>query len=909
MPREKVFDMPCRGVNLMPLKSQHATTGAITLLGSPLLKILGVPLANVLGEWYAGASDNNYFRDISGNSRHLTGTNGPTFADSTLVGWDGNPLKAYSFTAASSQKFSLAHDSWMDCFDGSHSVSCLVRSPSSIPGAGLGIFSHGVANTSGAYFSFTATGYFGGYYHKSGGSTAALTPSTIADGLWHLVHFVRNGNFVTAYIDGVPGTPADVSTGGPYGIDGSASLLIGSVSGGSSNFFDGPISYVRLQNTALEYYQIQREVAAFQGILASRGSGRYVVPYFTRASTTYTNRRAGSVSQVQVPSNWPARSADQGLRIEASKSSATNGNLFTYTTTFPGACTMTGTNTISATSVTLPDGSTSTQATFHEGTDAASTQFMYRGFSVTSGTTYCLSWYFKYNPAAGTPREWVKLYFGDTAQTNTAFINIRNGTIGTETKGMTGGSGVEPGVDGYYRFWIWGTATTTATGTVRVYAASANGTDTFDGANQDSFFFCWPQIETGAFPTSYLARPTDAAVTRAADFCIVQPFNLNKELAGLVAATPRLLLNGTESLNGATVTPTVGAYSLTKNGRPQQGWSEAEGYHGLYNGSSDYLSLADTGVGDPFRPAGAFSIVFAWTPHSVTGYNPMFRKQGSSGNYGYQVYSNGTTILFERSTTGSDTVTRQVASCLEIGKPVLVTASFSASGGTTIRVDAFSASNIAGSDLTFGSSATLYIGGIPSTNYLTGKIHYVAYYDGYEVTAAEHAAMYTRLKQDGILPKTMSSTTTKTKFTIECDVKGQYSSLTDMGQYRRLVTVLGTYGTADGDTNNIQLYADATSGKSVFNICPNVTTPPARSVSSAARTDHNRWTRHVATFDCSSPIMSSYYIDGVAQTTTAGLDTTPVDIDFRDTLIHLGYSVAAGINGNADFRDIKLYTE
>ena len=100
MPREKVFDMPCRGVNLMPIKSQDNTpttgTGAIALHGSPLLQILGVDVANVLGEWYAGASDNNYFRDISGNSRHLTGTNGPTFADTTLVGWDGNPLKAYN---------------------------------------------------------------------------------------------------------------------------------------------------------------------------------------------------------------------------------------------------------------------------------------------------------------------------------------------------------------------------------------------------------------------------------------------------------------------------------------------------------------------------------------------------------------------------------------------------------------------------------------------------------------------------------------------------------------------------------------------------------------------------------------------------------------------------------------------
>ena len=479
-------------------------------------------------------------------------------------------------------------------------------------------FSHGGHPVDGVYLRKSTAGYYGAVYSKAGASAVPAYDVNSADGNYHLVHVVRNDGYATVYLDGVPGAPVHVST---YGINGSRNLYFGCTEG-PGYYWNSAISYVRLQNTALAYYQIQREVAAFQGILASRGNGRYVVPYFTRASTAPTNRKAGSVSQVWVPSNWPARSADQGLRIMESRAAST-GNLLGYTGAFSTGWTKSGTCTVSSTSVVLPDGSTSTTATFKEGTDAGSEQSLSYAASSSLGV-YCLSFYLRYNPAAGTPREWVRLYLDNGTNSKYYFFNVRHGIVGTTGGSLTGGCGIEPNGDGWFRYWVYASASGGSTRNVKLNIADADNSLVFDGQNQDSVFIAWPQLETNYFPGPYLPKPTSSSVTREADFCIVQPFNLNKELAGCVAATPRLLLNGSESLNGATVTPTVGAYTLTKTGTPQQGWSEAEGYHHLYNGSSDLLSSSSA----DFNPAGDFSVVCVYTPYSVSSDQTIYWQVG-----------------------------------------------------------------------------------------------------------------------------------------------------------------------------------------------------------------------------------------------------------------------------------------
>ena len=900
--REKVFDMPCRGVDLTPRKSQHATTGAITLLGSRLLPRIGVTLSEVLGEWYAGCSDNNYFRDISGNGRHLTGTNGPTFADSTLVGWDGNPIKSYSFTAASSQMFSLAHDTWMDCYSSNFSISILVKSPTSAPGADQMFFSHGGGSVDGCYLRMATTGYYGAVLSKSGASVVPNYPASAADGCYHLLHVVGNSDFTTVYLDGVPGAPVDSSG---YGVAGSRIFYIGCTTG-PNYYWNSHVSYVRLQNTALAYHQIQKEVAAFQGILASRGGGRSVVPYFTRASTTPVNRRAGYTSQAMVPTNWPARSHDQALRIEASKSSATNGNLATYTGAFSTNWTKTNTDSIAATSVTLPDGSTSTTATFHEDATAGAEHKLSHTFSATSGTSYCWALSLKYNGAAAVPRPWMRLQVSDGTNNKTIHHNIQTGATGTASGSLTGGYNLELSNDGWYRGHVWATAGATATGTFSLSVCDGDNDVTVDGQNQDSVFIAWPQLETGAFPTSYLARPTDAAVTRAADFCTVLPYNLNKELAGCVAATPRLLFNGTESLNGATVTPTVGAYSFTKNGRPQQGFSDAEGYHQIYNGTTDSLTISNS----DFTTAGNFSVVLTYTPQTATGVAHLMARTAASPNLGWTLSQSGSSVLFQRS-TGGTTHNRActVSSCLEIGKPVLITASFSTATGMTLYVDAFTAVTDLVLTANYTGTNDIYIGSGISTYYLNGRIHYLAYYDNYVVSASEHAAMYAKFKVDGILPLTMSASTVKTKITMEWEAKTQYSGGTDIGASgRNTVAINGLYGGSSATKNGITPYMGGGNGVLYAQFYGN------DEVSRLTRTGHdlspqNKWRKYIHTVDLAEMNNGILTVDGTnerdSNTDYSGAQT----INFHDCQFRIGNASNGGVTAACEYRNIKIYLE
>ena len=884
MARTKVFDLSCRGIDVYNIP-----------------KLLGVDAANVLAEWYPDPRGAGSFYDISGNGRHLAATGAPPVVRSTIVGQDGNLLTAFSYDGASTLH-SLADASWMGVSDGDFSISAFVQVPSSNPGAAVYFFTHGSYQDDGILLGMSTGGILVTYLSKAGANVTASAAAASVDGLWHVVHVVRNSNYLTLYLDGVPGAPVD-ATG--YGIDAARTLTIGCRSGPVS-YWPNDVSYLRWQNNALTYTQITREVAAFKGILASRGgTNKYAVPTFTRSTTSYANKKASPTQFHQVPANWPVKTSDGAVLIEGAVTP-----LATYTGAYTsGADKWTFTRaSMNTTSVTLPDGSTSTTAAFKEGVagDGDTTHFVTHPLSCTSGSSYCVSKYFKYNPAAGTPREWAALVVSDGTNTKQVSFNVRYKYVGTAAGSLTGGYGIDPWEDGWVRCWVWATAGATAAGTGGAYICNADNDTDFVGADQDSMFMCWPQFESGCFPTLYQPNPTTGA-TRSGDFMAFCPFNITKDLA-IAGQTPRLLFNGSESLNGATVTPTTGAYSFTKNGRPQNITSEAEGAAFAMNGTTDYLSLADTGVGDPFRPAGDFSIVASYTPNTVSGVTTIASKWNSVGDKrGWLLQQSAMAIYFTRSINGTSGLEAVTGACLETGRPVLITASFSTSTGMFVRVDAFSPTTTEGTTTaTNGSDAALNIGatGTPSS-YCNGRLHYLAYYDGYAATASDHSTNYARFKKDGILPLTMSSSTPWTKLICEFEIKNIFDIEYTTGMNRRMFTI----GGGDWDTNLLYLVknSQAQGNQVAFGLYTNTDTTN-RYMRTGVITIGNCWRSHRIVTDCTNLALSTFHFDGTAMSDFGQMTGTAV-FSLKDALIRIGQLYNGSPQANSYFRNVKLFVE
>lgn len=895
--RDKLLDLSFQGPQLFSYERLQNGTARVT---SQVPRLLGVPAANVLLETYAGYSSAGDLLDISGNGRDLAdaGT-APTIVNASLMGADGNQLQAYAYAGVDG-RHQLAHAAWMNIFDGDFTLTQVFKTPASNPGVWIKTFSHGQASISGFFLEVTNIGTISA---SLGNSTLtpqfknATSSTYFADGVYHVVQVVRNGLTLSLYIDGIAVAATDLANAA-YGIDTSKTMYIGCYDG-PAGYYTQPIAYTRLQDSALTYAQIQKENDLFKGILGSRAPFQYASPTFQRSTASYGSRATGSMPLYQVPANWPVKTSDGGMLVEASFS-----QLFTYTGAFSTNWGKTRSS-IDTDSVTLPDGTTGTTNVLHEDATAANDHYLQQGYSATSGTTYTNSLYVKYNGSAGTPREWIKFYISDGTNNKAVFFNVRYGYAGTASGTLTGEYGITPVGNSWYRAWVWATAGATATGYAYYAVADADNDITVDGQNQDSYFIAFPQLQTGAFPTSYYPQPAAAGAVRSADNLTYIPWRISDDLASHVNATPRLLFTGGESLAGATVTPMVGSYSFTKNGRPQNDNTYAEGTSFKLNGTSDYLSSASA----DFAPvANSFTVVATFTPLTSTGTEYIVGKSGAAGNRGWVLYQNGTGVSAMRSVNGTDLLVATVSASLEIGKPVLATMSFDSATGLKLYVDDFATASEATLGNTFTSSADFAIGaGGGGLSYFTGKEHYVAYYHGYAATEAEHDAMYQDWKSDGILPLNISSTAAKTKLIVECEVKGQYASATDNGaQYRSFLSIGGAYGTSSATRNNF--YLQSTANGSSYAVLHTDGSITDRYIYSAVRTDHDKWTRHKWVVDTTELANSTYHINGVLQGGYTQMTGT-AEFGLRDTLIRFGQAANGVILGNMEIRNVKLGVE
>ncbi len=172
---------------------------------------------------------------------------------------------------------------------------------------------------------------------------------------------------------------------------------------------------------------------------------------------------------------------------------------------------------ISATSVTLPDGSTGTANTLKEDATASTTHFA--GENVTITASAGLDWTFGCAFQVSN-RGWVQVRLRDEAAGSHVFqsLNLNTGALGTlSTDGSSWASERAVVVSlgqGWYALFVTARLLTSATDIgVRIFAGNADASTSFTGLNQDSLHFWRPTLAQSGVPMRLTATSGTAATT------------------------------------------------------------------------------------------------------------------------------------------------------------------------------------------------------------------------------------------------------------------------------------------------------------------------------------------------------------------------------------------------------------
>jgi hypothetical protein len=869
----KVFSLPGRG-SVDPLQIHN---------------VLGIRSSTVAA-WYAGYTSAGDLVDIMGNGRNLADNNAPTVTASVLQGADGNRLQAIKYVGASTQSHALSVTAggWADIWDADFTATCVFMADSLASNQCL--FSKGSSNTDGVNLNKRTDGTLMFIMRSSGSQiTTPISQVSVVAGRWNVAHIVRQNNIVRVMVNGVSGAPINC-TG--YGVDAAVGrdFFIGNSTSGDA--LDGQVAYLRLNNVAISDAKIQREVMLWVG--AGLGSTWEPVLECRRSGNAYQTYSNGTMAL--RGSNMPR--VGNGLLVEGAAT-----NKLTYT----GAISTNWTKTkcsIAATSVTLPDGTASTTASFQEDGTNGEHVCAHSAVSIDASGSMCGSVYIK--GISSITDTHVVLRLSDIGGVNCR-INPLTGevvaTAGTPTVE------VEAGADGWFRVkcskaYVGGT--TSSFGLVP-YNTTASNTS-YLGTSRELFYFAFPQYEQSAFATSYTANATTSTTNgRPADDIQVPTYRLRNTLKDVISTTPTMWLDFDTTPSGATITDKSGTYTLTKAGQPKRYTSPVYGDYHAFDGTNDYYSSTNA----VFTPTGDFSVVVVFTPNTVAaGQQVICGKWNSIGNQrGWLLYRDGSSISFNRSTdgTGGTQVAATKLSSLVANKPCLITATYSTIGGLTVRVDALTAATAAAIGVVFSSSASFYIGVEGDlTNKLNGNLHYLAYYNGTVLTAQNHADMYAALKQSGILPLSMSASTHYTKLRVRGAYRhiGNAAGITATGPV--LVDVSGNIGSADADTNRVRIYLDGTN----FAAAIYASGESTRRQMEVASANDTRWNSFDVIFDLANLANSSGTHGLLGGTQTAltldgNMTGTNKTVSFLDTAIRIGSNMTPAAYANAYLLDIE----
>jgi hypothetical protein len=246
-------------------------------------------------------------------------------------------------------------------------------------------------------------------------------------------------------------------------------------------------------------------ILAWGAQLEQRSTVTAYTPTTTQSVVNYVPQLLTALSGVARFDYNPTTFAGLGLLIEEQRT-----NLLTYSEQFDNAAWTKLNSSITSNAIVAPDG-TLTADRLVENT-ANSTHSTTQTFSVTSGTAVTLSVFVKSTERFLALGFSPNATFGGTGAGG--YFNISSGTVQGTNGTVT--ALISAAGNGWYRCSIASTPNATGTATAAIGLSATGAATTYTGNGYSGLFIWGAQLETGAFPTSYI--PTVASqVTRAAD--------------------------------------------------------------------------------------------------------------------------------------------------------------------------------------------------------------------------------------------------------------------------------------------------------------------------------------------------------------------------------------------------------
>ena len=251
---------------------------------------------------------------------------------------------------------------------------------------------------------------------------------------------------------------------------------------------------------------------------------------FTRTSTATYYNSAGVLTSASndVP------------RFDYDPSSART-NLLTYSEQFDNAVWIKARSTITANTVTAPDGTT-TADKLVEDTTASNTHNISQTITSIASTTYTFSCYLK-----KAERNWAVIVFNNSGVYPAVYIDLNSGTIGNITGSVT--ATITSVGNGWYRCTATVIATSTSLNSY-ILISTGNGIQVYIGDGTSGIYLWGAQLEASSTATAYIPTTASSLTVYTPKGLLIEESRTN------LALTSNTILASTGTLlGGSTIAP------------------------------------------------------------------------------------------------------------------------------------------------------------------------------------------------------------------------------------------------------------------------------------------------------------------------------------------------------------------